>query len=125
MQAILDTTVIVHLLRRYPPALDWMRNDNIYGVTTTTWMEVMQGTRNKAQQAEARVICAEFNLLYLTRADQEWAMQQLEQFQFSHHIGMNDCLIAAIAHRLQVRLYTHNLKDMTPLIGSLVQRPYE
>jgi predicted nucleic acid-binding protein len=51
-------------------------------------------------------------------------MQQLERFQFSHHIGMNDCLIASVAYRLQLPLYTHNLKDMMPMIGQLAVKPY-
>jgi predicted nucleic acid-binding protein len=51
-------------------------------------------------------------------------MQQLERLQFSHHGGMKDCLIASVAYRLQVPLYTHNLKDMTPMIGSLAIKPY-
>jgi predicted nucleic acid-binding protein len=61
---------------------------------------------------------------YCTASDQAWAMQQFKRFQFSHHIGANDCLIASAAYRLQVPLYTHNLKDMTPLIGSLAVEPY-
>jgi len=51
-------------------------------------------------------------------------MQQVERFQFSHHIGKDDCLIAAVAYRLQLPLYTHNLKDMTPLLGNLAVKPY-
>jgi predicted nucleic acid-binding protein len=38
---------------------------------------------------------------------------------------MNDCLIASVAQRLQVPLYTHNLKDMHVLLStSLVVKPY-
>jgi predicted nucleic acid-binding protein len=51
-------------------------------------------------------------------------MEQLERFQFSHRIGMEDCLIAAVAYRLQIPLYTHNLKHMTPLLGTLAVKPY-
>jgi hypothetical protein len=46
MNAILDTTVVIHLLRRYQPALIWLNNTQVYGVTSATWMEVMQGTIN-------------------------------------------------------------------------------
>jgi predicted nucleic acid-binding protein len=67
---------------------------------------------------------SQFDLLYPTAVDQQWAMAQLEAFQFSHHIGMNDCQIAAVAHRLGLALYTHNLKDMTPLVGKLAVKPY-
>ena len=51
-------------------------------------------------------------------------MQQLERLQFSHHIGKDDCLIASVAFRLKVPLYTHNLKDMAPMLDSLAVKPY-
>jgi hypothetical protein len=35
-----------------------------------------------------------------------------------------DCLIAAPSHRLNVPLYTMNLKHFTPLLGALAVRPY-
>ena len=124
MEAIVDTTVVIHLLRRYKPALAWFKNNQTYGVTLTTWLEVMEGTSSKANQAQSERILSMFELLYLTQADQQWAMAQLKQFQFSHHIGMNDCQIAAVAHRLGVTLYTHNLKDMQPLIGQQAVKPY-
>ncbi|HRF96206.1 MAG TPA: hypothetical protein PLZ51_13465, partial [Aggregatilineales bacterium] len=59
-----------------------------------------------------------------TQDDQLWAQEQLKRLRFSHHTGMNDCLIASVAYRLQTTLYTHNLKHMTPLIGKLAVRPY-
>ncbi|MEB2288121.1 MAG: PIN domain-containing protein [Anaerolineae bacterium] len=124
MDAIVDTTVVIHLLRRHLPALAWFNNNQVYGVTSTTWMEVMEGTTGKANQAQAKGILDQFEILYLTAADQVWAMEQLERFQFSHHIGMNDCLIASVAYRVGRPLITHNLKDMTPLIGKLAVKPY-
>lgn len=124
MDALLDTTVVIHLLRRYQPALTWFRTTMIYGIPSTTWLEVMEGTTSKANQALTKNIIDQFEVVYLTSSDQQWAMEQLERFQFSHHIGMNDCLIAAVAYRLQLPLYTHNLKDMTPLLGSLAVQPY-
>ena len=85
----------------------------------------MAGANSKANQAESRRVLDKFELLYPIMSDQQWAMDQLERFQFSHHIGKEDCLIASVAYRLQVPLYTHNLKDMTPLIGSLAVQPYD
>lgn len=124
MDAILDTTVVIHLLRRYKPALTWFNSPLVCGVTAATWLEVMEGTTSKANQAQAKYILSQFDTLYLTPSDQQWAMAQLEQFQFSHHISMNDCLIASVAHRLELPLYTHNLRDMAPLVGSLAVKPY-
>ena len=80
--------------------------------------------RLQASLAELKSILDQFELLYLTTADQQWAMQHLAHFQFSHHIDINDYFIAAVAHRLQLPLYTHNLSDMTPLIEQRGLKPY-
>ena len=84
----------------------------------------MQGTNSKANQTRSKAILSQFEMLHLTQIDQLWAMRQLEYFQFSHRAGMNDCLIASVAHRLQLPLYTHNLKDMIPMIRKLAIKPY-
>jgi predicted nucleic acid-binding protein len=122
---IVDTTVVLHYFRKNPAARAWVDSQPVpLSVISVTWMEVMEGASSKANQRESRRILSKFELLYLTTADQQWAMSQLEAFQFSHHIGMNDCQIAAVAHRLNLPLYTHNLKDMTPLVGRLAGTPY-
>jgi len=124
-EAILDTTVVLHLYRKYQPAIDWFNSDNFYAITSITWMEVVQGATSKANLRDTKAIMAELEILHLTAHDQQWAMRQLERFQFSHHIGMADCLIASVAQRLKLPLYTHNTKDMTPLIGDLAIKAYD
>jgi predicted nucleic acid-binding protein len=84
----------------------------------------MAGATNKVNQSQCKILLAQFDMLYPTTDDQQWAMQQFERFQFTHRIGKEDCLIAAVSHRLQLPLYTHNLKDMTPMIGNLAIKPY-
>jgi predicted nucleic acid-binding protein len=123
--AILDTTVILHLFRKYEPALSWFDIDETFAITSITWMEAMIGVANKRVQAETLDLLNGFEMLYLSQADQQWAQQQIERLRFSHSVGMNDCMIASVAHRLQMPLYTHNLKDMTPMIGELAVKPYE
>ncbi|MBX3085454.1 MAG: hypothetical protein KF716_27715 [Anaerolineae bacterium] len=124
IDAVLDTTVVLHLFRKYQPAINWFNNQQRYGVTSTTWLEVMEGASSKAHQTDCKSLLNQFELIYLTSADQEWAMEQLAQFQFSHHIGKDDCQIASVAYRLQLPLYTHNLKDMMPMLGELAMKPY-
>lgn len=84
----------------------------------------MTGVTSKSHQRYCKDILSKFQILYPTTADQRWAMECLETFQFTHHIGKDDCLIASVAHRLKTPLYTHNLKDMRPLIGDLAVQPY-
>jgi predicted nucleic acid-binding protein len=122
---IVDTTVIPHYFRKNADARTWVDSQPVrLSLTSITWMEVMEGASSMASQSLCKSILGKFDLLYLTSADQQWAMEQLERLQFSHHVGMNDCLIASVANRLQLPLYTHNLKDITPMIGKLAVKPY-
>jgi predicted nucleic acid-binding protein len=122
---VADTTVIIHLYRRYAPALTWYGSlSQPLGITPVTWIEVMYGAGSKAKQAASKILLSQFDLIHLNALDQEWAMQQMEKYRLSHGVTMADCLIASVAYRLQLPLYTHNLKDMIPMLGSLAVRPY-
>jgi hypothetical protein len=89
------------------------------------YMEVMQGAPGKVGQATCKALLSQFNMEYLMPVDMDWAMQQMEKYRLSHGIGMNDCLIASVVHRLQLLVYTHHLKAMRALLDeSLVIKPY-
>ena len=123
---IIDTTVIIHYFRKHPAARAWIDTQSApLSITTITWLEVIQGAPGKTGQAHCKALLSQFELTYLVRADQDWAMEQMERYRLSHGVAINDCLIASVAYRLQVPLYTHNLKDMTPMIGELAVKPYE
>jgi len=123
--AILDTTVIVHYSRKNPTARAWVDTQPArHSVVSITWLEVMHGAGSKVKEAESKSILNRFDVIYLTQVDQDWAMQQMERYRLSHGVSINDCLIASVAYRLQVPLYSHNLKDMTPMIGKLAVKPY-
>jgi len=123
---VVDSTVVIHVFRKNPTAQVWLHAQPVrLLVTPITWLEVMQGASGKAGQATCKAILSQFNMEYLTPADMDWAMQQMERYRLSHGVGMNDCLIASVVHRLQVPVYTHNLKDMRVLLDeSLVIKPY-
>jgi predicted nucleic acid-binding protein len=123
---IVDSTVIIHVFRKNPAARAWLdAQPTRLLVTPITWLEVMQGAPGKRGQATCKAILSQFDMEYLTPTNMDWAMQQLERYRLSHGVGMNDYLIASVAHRLQIPLYTHNLKDMRVLLGeTLVVKPY-
>lgn len=126
-QALLDTTVLIHYFRKQPAARQWVDNQPArLTITPMTWLELMRGAPGKAGQATCKLILARFDMEYFTQTDQAWAMaQQMEQFRLSHGVSIGDCLIVSVAHRLQVPLYTDNIKDMVVMLGSgLVIKPY-
>ena len=85
----------------------------------------MEGARGKSGQERCQQIIAQFGLEYLSADDQHWAMAQLLKYRLSHGVSYADCLIASVAHRLQVPIYTRNATDFMPLLGAtLVIKPY-
>jgi tRNA(fMet)-specific endonuclease VapC len=121
---LVDTTILVDVLRGYNPAATWLPAQPQLAITPTVWMEVLAGAPDKPHQRTARKLLAQFNLIYLTEGDQTWAMQQLLAYRLSHQVGILDCLIASVSRRLQLPLYTINLKHFTPLLGDLARKPY-
>jgi predicted nucleic acid-binding protein len=87
-------------------------------------MEVIDGCENK--QALLKVLDAlkTFELVQIEIQDVDWAHDKLAEFRLSHNVDPFDCLIASTPHRLQIPLYTRNLKHFTPLIGELAIQPY-
>lgn len=123
---IVDTTVIVHLYRRDPLALNWYSGlSQPLSLTPITWMEIIYGAGSKAKQVASKTILSLFQMEYLTPDDQIWAMTQMETYRLSDGVGINDCLIASVAHRLQLPIFTHNQKDFLKILPTqLVIKPY-
>ena len=123
---IADSTIAIHILRGNPAARAWFSAQSVrLSITPITWLEVMYGAPSKREQTRTQALLDQFDLLYLTQADMDWAMQQLLTYRLSHGIAVMDCLIASVCHRLQVPLYTHNVRDMAILLDrALVIKPY-
>ena len=124
--AVIETNVVVDAIRGYPPALAWLeaQSQPTLGITPIIWMEVIAGGLTKIRRLRAAKFMSAFEMIYLTDADFDWAMEAQIRYELSHGVGMMDCLIASVSHRLQVPLYTHNLKHFSPLLGDLAQKPY-
>jgi predicted nucleic acid-binding protein len=124
--AIVETSIIIDLLRVYAPAAAWYQRQTqpILGITPVIWMEVISGGENKIERLRAAKLLQRFTMIYFTQTDLDWAMQQQMTYELSHGVGMMDCLIASVSFRLNIPLYTHNLKHFAPIIGSLAQKPY-
>ena len=121
---LLDSSILIDALRSHVPAEHWLLTQTDLGVSQITILELLQGARNKLDQQKTLRRLRLFQIVDTTPADLAWAITQLERYGLSHNVGSMDCLIAATAFRLQVPLYTRNLKHFAPLLGGLAQEPY-
>lgn len=125
--AFVDTNVLIHLLRGNSSAIAWLQTQlEPLAVTPYTWMEVVYGAVGKQSQAVALALLAQFEMVYPSHADMDWAMDMLRKHRQNYGVDVLDCLIAATCSRLGAPLYSHNLRHMMPLLGAeFVVKPYE
>jgi predicted nucleic acid-binding protein len=120
-----DTNVLIELYRNVAGAKAWFAAQSDLAISTVSWLEFIEGARGKKGQVRCMEIIAQFEIVFLTDVDQQWAMEQLLRYRLSHGVNFQDCLIASVCHRLQVPVYTQNVKDfLVVLPAQLVIKPY-
>jgi predicted nucleic acid-binding protein len=117
MDALLDTSVLIDLWRKHPPALSWAeaQRELVVGIHILVAMELVEGVRNNQELAHLDRLLAGYEVEYLAPSDCAWASEQHRRLRLSHGVGLLDALIASSAVRLSVPLYTLNLKHFQPL----------
>lgn len=94
------------------------------GITSPVWFEVLDGARSKAELNRAVQVLVRFEQVEFSLTDLRIGLWLLAQFGPSHQIEAFDCMIAATAYCTQLPIYTRNLRDFTPMLGALAQKPY-
>lgn len=121
---LLDTSVVIDLLRAHPPAQQWISQQADLGITPVVWLEVIEGAQNLRAQRQAVELLRHFSRIDLAPEDFDWAIQQSLRFRLSHNVGVMDSLIASVSVRSGLPTFTTNLKHFLPLLGELAQKPY-
>ena len=121
---LVDSNVLIDLLRAYPPALTWIASQSWLGVSYVVYLELLEGTQDRRGEQKALKLINEFELIETMHSDFVWSVEKMLKFHLSHHVSYADCMIAATAYRLQLPLYTQNVKHFQPLLGALATKPY-
>jgi Predicted nucleic acid-binding protein, contains PIN domain len=81
---ILDTDVMVDILRGYPPAVSWLESlgEQELGLPGFVVMELIRGCRNRREQRLLENALAEYTILWPTRRDCDAALQVFSEFIF-------------------------------------------
>jgi predicted nucleic acid-binding protein len=124
--AVLDTSVLIDLLRGFQPAKDWFAGLGRLrvAITPVVWMETVQGAIDGERRAQALRLLRQFHVEHPTEDDNRWAMRQTARFHLSHGVQLQDAMIASVAVRLAVPLFTTNFKHFLPLPSLDTQKPY-
>lgn len=103
---LVDTDVLIWHLRGYPQATRRLDELGSLTLSAISWLEVLQGMRNKAELLAVKKMLDKRSatLLPVTEAITLRATELMESLVLSHGLQMGDALIAATAieHRLPV-----------------------
>ena len=124
---LLDSDVLIDLLRKYPPAVEWfdtLHEDEELVVSGYVVMELIQGCRNKAEQDRVRHELAACGVVWLSPTDCDRALEVFAAHRLSHSAGLLDALIGQTAVALGVPLHTFNQRHYSFIPGIQTVQPY-
>jgi hypothetical protein len=103
---LIDTDVLIWYLRGNQNALEAIERENGFALSVVTYIELVQGMRNKKELIYLRKALRNWNtqILYLTEEISAKAMFYVEQYYLSHSLQLADALIGAttVSHGLQI-----------------------
>jgi predicted nucleic acid-binding protein len=123
---LLDTDVMIDILRGHPPAVAWLASlgTTSMGLPGLVAMELLQGCQNLPDQQSLEKQLLRFTLHWPTQADCQRAYVDFAAYRLSHNLGLLDSLIGHTALGLNERLATFNLKHYGVIAGLQAFQPY-
>ena len=109
---LIDTDVLIWYMRGNSKAFDEIEKHKYFSISVVTYMELVQGMRNKQELTSLRKALKSWNckIIYITEEISSKAMFYVEQHYLSHSMQIADALIGATAASYGVPLSTGNDK---------------
>ena len=109
---IIDTDVLIWYMRGNEKAYKIIEKSNSFFISVVTYMELVQGMRNKKELNNLRKALRGWNaqILYISEEVSAKAMFYVEKHFLSHSIQLADALIGATAITYGVPILTANDK---------------
>jgi predicted nucleic acid-binding protein len=120
---LVDTDVLIWHLRGYPQATRRLDELGALTLSAISWLEVLQGMRNKAELLAVKKMLDKRSarLLPVTEAITLRATELMESLTLSHGLQMGDALIAATALDHGLPVLTANVKHFSAVEGLKVE----
>ena len=118
-----DTDAFIWFKRGVVAVAEIMANDKSRGISLQTYLELMQGARNRSQLVFAKRFVEDFDfaIVPIERAVGNLAARLVEQFALSHGMRAGDALVAATALENNMALCTANVKHFRQIPGLQVR----
>ena len=114
---VIDSDVLIWYMRGNAKAYKLLHKLNGFYISVVTYMELVQGMRNKGELIELRKALRDWNtkILYINEDISTKAMFYVERYYLSHSLRLADSLIAATAIVNGLPILTANIKHYSML----------
>lgn len=121
---IVDTDVLIWYSRGHPNAIAQLHALESFSISVVTYMEIVQGVRNKKELHAFKKALGVLNVktLQIDELISTKAMFFVEQYTLSHSMELADALIGATTIIKQMPLLTGNDKHYRQLPGIQIQK---
>ena len=121
---IVDTDVLIWYSRADQKAIELIHNLENISISVVTYMEIIQGVRNKKELNTFKKALGILNvkIVQIDELMSTKAMFFVEQYSLSHSMELADALIGATAIIKQIPLITGNDKHYRHLPGIEIQK---
>jgi len=126
MSALVDTDVLIDVLRGVDPAKAWLEEmaEEEFFIPGYAAMELVAGCRNKHELNKCLRFLDAFEMAWASAPESNVAFDYLVSYRLSDGLGIPDCLIAALAKSKSFTLYTFNARHFRVIPGLDVREPY-
>lgn len=109
---LVDTDILIWAMRGRDEAKNYLNTNESKALSVVSYMEMLQGVRDKHEQKQFERYCKaeNFRILLLNEAISQYAMQLVKEYGLSHHMQMADALIASTAIWHDLPLLSANQK---------------
>ena len=123
---LVDTDVMVDIMRRHAPAVAWLDSlgTETIGIPGLVAMGLLQGCRNREEQRRVENVLRLYILYWPGRMDCARAFDDFAAYHLSHTLGILDALIAETAVGLGMELATFNTKHYSVVSALQTIQPY-
>jgi predicted nucleic acid-binding protein len=122
---ILDTDVLIDLVREHPAAAAWFATlaamPSVSGIAA---LELTYGCLNSAELRAVRTFLLPFPIIWPSEQDHQRALADSAPLHLSHGLGVMDALIAATAVGQGLPLATLNIRHFRAVPGLQIVQPY-
>jgi predicted nucleic acid-binding protein len=121
---LIDTDVLIWYMRGNENAYQAIENTDTFFISVITYMELIQGLRNKKELALLRKALHDWKtqILYISEEISAKAMFSVEQHFLSHSMQLSDALIGATAITRGLPILTGNDKHFRVIKDVQIKR---